>query len=508
MKTLSVCVAALFVMLLCATVLAQQGLHTIHSQQQGVHTEGAQQGVHTVQQYVRNGADTLPSDLPIPTIRIAKNTSAGFMFASVPFWGKGNCYIVAYDNTGRPVLYKKVSSVCMDFKPQDNGCLTYYEYESKKFIVLDSTLTPVRSYRAQNGYTTDGHELKILANGHVLLIGYAYKNVDMSLVVPGGSHTANVVVNAIQELDEWDQVVFEWKADEYFSYADVGPEVDLLDESFEFMHINSIDVDRDGGLIISSRHLDEVTKIDRKTGAIVWRFGGKKNQFRFTNDTIGFNAQHAVRVLPNGNLLLFDNGNYHATHYSRALEYSLDTVNKTATLVWSHRNMPDVASALWGNAQRLNNGNTFIAWGDAGIAATEVDTAGNTVFEISFPRDVHSYRIYRLPMVKGNAISAVVGSGAVLKFSLDQNFPNPFNPTTTIRYTLPAQAVWQTSICVFDVLGRVVANISDGVQSAGTHEVSWNASVPSGVYWYRFDAISTSDPARRYRHIKKMLLVR
>ena len=73
---------------------------------------------------------------------------------------------------------------------------------------------------------------------------------------------------------------------------------------------------------------------NRNTGAIIWRLGGKNNQFSFINDTIGFSHQHAIRRLENGNISLFDNGNYHSPPFSRAIEYSLNENNKTATLVW------------------------------------------------------------------------------------------------------------------------------------------------------------------------------
>ncbi len=456
--------------------------------------------MHAQQHYAWNVSDSLPSDLPLPTIRVLKTTGDGYIFAAVPYWGTGSSYLVAYDNGGRPVMYKKVSSACTDFKMQANGFLTYYDYDAKKFFLLDSTLAIVDSFSAQNGYTTDEHDLKILENGHVLVIGYAYITVDMSVIVPGGSRNARVIVNAIQELDEYKRVVFEWKADEHYAYTDVGPEVNLLDESFEFTHINSIDVDRDGGLIISVRHMDEITKVDRKTGAVVWRFGGKKNQFTFTNDTLGFSGQHSACILPNGNLLLFDNGVYRDTPFSRALEYTLDAANHTARLVWSYRNTPDVASIFWGNAQRLSNGNTLIGWGYAGIAATEVDPAGNTVFEMTFPKDVYSYRIYRFPMRRGSAVSSVSSTALVSGFTLDQNYPNPFNPSTTIRYSLPRSS--PVTLAIYDVFGRCVKELVSEEQSAGHHTIVFDgAAYSSGVYIYRMRAGS-------FNETKKMVLVR
>lgn len=85
-------------------------------------------------------------------------------------------------------------------------------------------------------------------------------------------------------------------------------------------------------------------------------------------------------------------------------------------------------------------------------------------------------------------------------FVLGQNYPNPFNPTTVIDYQLPKDA--HVTIKVYDVLGRVVATLVDGEESAGYHEVSFNGwRFASGVYFYRFTAQGVDQ-------VKKMLLVK
>lgn len=91
------------------------------------------------------------------------------------------------------------------------------------------------------------------------------------------------------------------------------------------------------------------------------------------------------------------------------------------------------------------------------------------------------------------------------EFSLDQNYPNPFNPTTTIQYRLPAQM--QVTVTVFDVLGREVAVLADGLQEAGTQTLSWDASrLASGLYFYR--VVAEGQGGKRHIQNKKMMLIK
>ncbi len=80
-------------------------------------------------------------------------------------------------------------------------------------------------------------------------------------------------------------------------------------------------------------------------------------------------------------------------------------------------------------------------------------------------------------------------------YALSQNFPNPFNPTTTIRYAVAAPGM--VRLAVYDMLGREVAVLVNEVKQAGAHGVDWNAAgMPSGVYVYRLQAGKFSDVKR------------
>jgi len=91
-------------------------------------------------------------------------------------------------------------------------------------------------------------------------------------------------------------------------------------------------------------------------------------------------------------------------------------------------------------------------------------------------------------------------------YSLSQNYPNPFNPSTTIEYGLPSAS--KVQLTIFDILGRNVATLYDGEQTAGYQRLRWNAPVSTGVYFYRIVATSVENPERRFVQVKKMLLMK
>ena len=91
-------------------------------------------------------------------------------------------------------------------------------------------------------------------------------------------------------------------------------------------------------------------------------------------------------------------------------------------------------------------------------------------------------------------------------FSLEQNYPNPFNPTTTIRYGLPSES--RISLQIYNILGQKIADLVNTEQGAGWHEVTWTATVSSGLYFYRIDAAGTAEPKNHFTQIKKMLLLK
>jgi hypothetical protein len=346
---------------------------------------------------------SLPADYPAVVVNISRDPEAGNLFLS-NMW-TGNPYLLIVDNAGTPVFYRKAPGNVYDLKVQPNGKLSYYvQSEINRYYIMDSTYTLIDSIVSVHGYTPNEHELRILPNGHMLLIGNDVQTVDMSVYVAGGNPRATVLGNHVLELDAAKNVIFEWRCWDHFKFTD-GIDADLTLASFDYVHMNAVEVDTDGNILISSRNMSEITKIERSTGRIMWRMGGKNNQFTFTKDpntfiyqnkSLSFSYQHDIRTAPGGTYTIFDNGNLRSNKFSRAVEYRIDTVSMTAEMVWQYRHTPDYYSAWMGSVQRLGNGSTLINWADASAPkATEVKQDGSIAFEMDFLAPSTSYRINR-----------------------------------------------------------------------------------------------------------------
>jgi hypothetical protein len=219
----------------------------------------------------------------------------------------------------------------------------------------------------------DNHELWVTgtaASGERFhLLTYEYRLSDLSAI--GGADQVSLAGHQLIRLRPDGSTEYEWNAWDRIGFEEwiEPPRPDPSDATGrDFDHPNGFSFDRDGNYLVSFRHLSQVMKIDAVTGETLWRLGGLKNEFTFLNDPRGgFSAQHSPRILPNGNLLLYDNGTSHQPQESRAVEYALDVGQRTATLVWEFHHTPPIYTPAVGGAQRLKNGNTMVGFGFVGV---------------------------------------------------------------------------------------------------------------------------------------------
>jgi hypothetical protein len=320
---------------------------------------------------------------------------------------------IIMDKNGEIVYIKTSAPAGIDFKVHPNKKISYVHAvignpAELKFIIMDSTFFVKDTIQCKNGALTDAHELLILPNGHYLLFGFVNRVMNLSSYYwfngngSPGSSTANVKCGIIQELDENKNLVFSWNSADHYLFGDVQQEWLFSPTNVDWTHFNAIEVDTDGNLLISVRHFSEITKINRQTGAIMWRFGGKRNQFAFSNDPFsGFYGQHDIRRIPGGNITLFDNGRAgNPVHPARGLEYNINEVNLTTNLVWSDSYSPNSISNFMGSTRRLSTGSSVIGWGslnNSNSVFTVVKPNGENVMDVRSSDDLISYRVINFP---------------------------------------------------------------------------------------------------------------
>jgi hypothetical protein len=266
--------------------------------------------------------------------------------------------------------------------------------------IVDRSYKPVATVRAANGYDLDAHEFELTEAGTALLIAYVPVPWDLSEL--GGRRDGIVEDNVVQEVDvETGAVLFEWHALGTIglgeSYRSAPQKRGQMHDPF---HLNSVVLDSDGNVLVSARHTNAVYKIDRRTGEVLWRLGGKESTFEL-GPGARFALQHDARRRADGAITLFDNVAEDLPargRRSRALALQLDPQAETATVAqfWEH---PDaLLSTTQGSMQPMEGGGAFVGWGGLQPVFSEFSADGRTLFDARFTAPgVESYRAYRMP---------------------------------------------------------------------------------------------------------------
>ena len=262
------------------------------------------------------------------------------------------------------------------------------------YELFDPAYTRVGEVYAQNGYQADLHEFVITPAGTALFTCYGQAHSDLSRF--GGPRHGTYFYGVVQEVElSTGKLVFEWRSDDHVgldeSYKPAQP-----DSAWDYFHINSIDVDgADGSLIISGRNTWAFYKVQRPTGKMLWRLGGKKSDFEL-GPGAHFAFQHDVRRHPDGTFTLFDNegGPPAEAPQSRGLVLSVGEKSLRANLVRQYLHSPPVLSEALGSVQDLNGGNKFIGWGESSYFS-EYDPTGKPIFDARLASGTESYRAFK-----------------------------------------------------------------------------------------------------------------
>ncbi|HEY5318212.1 MAG TPA: arylsulfotransferase family protein, partial [Solirubrobacteraceae bacterium] len=270
------------------------------------------------------------------------------------------------------------------------------------FYIYDQHYRELRKITAQDGFIADPHELILTPQDTAIFP--AVKDVTANLSAYGGSATGEYEDNAIQEINlKTGKLVFSWDMASHvpLSEAEVtAPPAPAV--VWDPYHINSIDMDSSGHLLVSARDTWTLYEISHDSGSVIWQLGGKNSTFAI-GPNADFSWQHDARFLPDGEISMFDDSCCNLpvgkpARFARGLVLSLDTSNNTASVVRSYTHSPGLDVPTQGDMQTLPNGNVFIGWGQQPLYS-EYTAAGKLLYDARLPDADESYRTLRLPWV-------------------------------------------------------------------------------------------------------------
>ena len=347
-------------------------------------------------------------DLSPPAVEVATrahDTAPGHIFVAPEEGGAGQGGSMIFDDRGQVVWFRPLRGPhgrAMIFGVQTyrgRAVLTWGE-TAGEYVIFDGSYREIVRLHAGNGYDGDHHEFLISPQDTALIT--IYNSVPRDLTAVGGFEDGRAWQGVVQELDiETGEILFEWRSIEHVGLEEtyVEPWEDHY-PGIDYFHINSVDVDHDDNLLISARETSAVYKIDRKSGEIIWRLGGKKSDFEMGPGT-RFAFQHDARRLPDGTISIFDNGSLvfengvsKAVEESRGIVLEVDEREMTASLVREYTHSDEQHADAAGNLQMLANGDAFVGWGRA-LSISEFSRHGELLFDARLPPQNRSYRAFR-----------------------------------------------------------------------------------------------------------------
>jgi Arylsulfotransferase (ASST) len=283
-------------------------------------------------------------------------------------------------------------------------------------VIDNQAYEPIAKIRAGNGLSMDLHDFELGPDGVAWIT--VYEPVYENLSSVGGSSDGIVEDCVVQEIDvRTGLVMFEWHALGHIplssSYAAPSRSPGSV---WDWFHLNSIDVEPDQNILISSRNTWAVYQIGHTFGEVIWKLGGRDSSFAL-GPNVRFAWQHDATMINPTSLEIFDNEDTPEVEgRSRAIDIALNFATHTATLVHEYETpTAAVLSPSQGDVQELPNADQFVGWGQVGLVS-EFSPANALTFQLTLPPLVQSYRAYRFPWngqpTTRPAVAATAGSAA------------------------------------------------------------------------------------------------
>ena len=353
------------------------------------------------------------------------------------------------------------------------------QIESGRLVVVDRHYRTVATLHATGGWIITLHDLAI--RGDRVWVT-ANRNVPMNLTRWGGANNGALVDSAVQEYSlSTGKLLYTWDAFDHIPLSDSHALPPANGFPWDAYHVNSLDLEGNGKLLVSMRDTWAAYQIDLASGRILWTLGGRHSTFRF-GPNADFQWQHDVVAGRGGLVTLFDDHCCQATGAgdylspegpSRGLVLRLDPAAKTARLVREYRHDQELHAAYMGSFQQASHGNVVVGWG-AEPYISEYTEDGRVLLDGKLPRPDLTYRAIVEPwvgvpheppaaVVRGSTVYAswngatqlaswrVLAGGRVVAQRAKAGFE------TAVRLPHPDRAV---RVQALDRAGRVLATVA------------------------------------------------
>jgi Arylsulfotransferase (ASST) len=347
-----------------------------------------------------------------PVLAVTKTSPAAqaggdIFLAAYP--GPGQTGPAIYDARGQLVYFKRLprNTFAADVRVQRyrgqpvltwwQGTISRHGFGLGEGEIYSRSYRPLATIHAGDGLVEDLHELTLTPAGTALIT--AWKPLYCDLAPLGGRGRAGVYDSVLQEIDvRTGLVMYEWDSLEHVSLA--ASYMPIAGASvawpYDWFHLNSIALERDGSLLISSRATWAVYDIDPRTGTINWTVGGRNPTFASAPGSL-LAWQHDAEPLGPDLFTVFDNGGPPSPlRHSRGAVVRLDPATHTARVIRSVTIPTPIFAQTQGDLERLPNGDWWIGWGDVN-ETSEVSAGGRQLFEAHTPAGSESYRTLRFP---------------------------------------------------------------------------------------------------------------
>ena len=306
-----------------------------------------------------------------------------------------------WDETGRIVWYYRIEEFgnfpidqrIHTIKQKPDGNLVFISH-----LCCIIEITPLGQVVDWTGGAGEAHyphhDFRLLDDGRILYLGQ--ERAAIGAPARGWEPHTRVRTDRLHLWNPADGSIAEvWDSRDFWDVSDPGQWIPQ-NQTKDWLHLNSLSAGAGGQLILSFNKRHQIIALSPDFRRVEWQLGGPGSDYEFPHPGDRFYGQHTAAQLPNGHILLFDNGSGRPDSeggaYSRALELRLDAASGAAVKVWEYRHRPDLYAGWVSSAFPLGNGHTLVNFGVNGdgdvpprlapLVVVEVDRRGNEVFRV------------------------------------------------------------------------------------------------------------------------------